>query len=90
MVKIYSTKRANNSDIPHLFFHTFTRLSIVVNYNAHGNFEIYEIANQMNNLTLVNPVYADMKVISKREVINYYNGNLNVIIKDGGLEPEMF
>lgn len=70
--------------VPNVFLPT----SVI--YNAPGNFEIYEIANQMNNLTLVNPVYADMKVISKREVINYYNGNLNVIIKDGGLEPEMF
>lgn len=59
-------------------------------YNAPENFEIFEIANATDNITLVNPVYADMTVLDSRQAQQYYNNNVKLIFNEEGLKPEFF
>lgn len=58
-------------------------------FNAPENFEIYEIVRAMNNVTLVNPVFADMRVLTSRQAAMYYANNTEVIIEENGLQAEM-
>lgn len=69
--------------VPNLFLPT----SVI--FNAPENFEIYEIANKTKNLILVNPVYADMQILSKRQVVSIFRGSANIILNESGIVPEM-
>ena len=58
-------------------------------FNAPDNFEIYEIANDIDGLTLVNPVFADMTILNERQTIKYYGNNTKVILNEEGIKSEI-
>jgi hypothetical protein len=69
--------------VPNIFMPT----SVI--YDAPNNFEIYEIANSLKNLTLVNPVSADMTILEEKQIDITYENNVKVLISKNGLEPDM-
>lgn len=66
----------------------FCPVSII--HNAPDKFEIYEIVNQMKNITIVNPVHADGTVLTKKEADGIYRENVKVVLNDHGLDKEIF
>ncbi|MBN2559270.1 MAG: hypothetical protein JXB33_11000 [Clostridia bacterium] len=57
-------------------------------FDAPGKFEIFEIANMINGLTLVNPVHADGRIMSEQDARRIYNDNVRLIFNEEGLIPE--
>ncbi len=58
-------------------------------FNAPENFEIFEIVNSMNNVSLINPVFADMTVLTRKQVSEYYHSNTKILFSDCGIQSEM-
>ena len=69
--------------VPNIFMPT----SVI--FDVPNNFEIYEIANSIKNLTLVNPVSADMTILDDIQIQNTYESNVKVLISENGLDPDM-
>ncbi|HPQ47350.1 MAG TPA: prolyl oligopeptidase family serine peptidase [Clostridia bacterium] len=55
-------------------------------HNAPDKFEIYEIVNDMKNITLVNPIHADGTKLTLEEAGEIYNSSVNIIINEHGLD----
>ncbi|MBN2882230.1 MAG: prolyl oligopeptidase family serine peptidase, partial [Clostridia bacterium] len=66
--------------VPNIFCPT----SII--YNAPEKFEIYDIVNQIENITLVNPVHADGRLLTSEEAADIYGDNVNLVFNDHGLD----
>jgi len=64
-------------------------MPVSVIFNSPDNFEIYEIVNSMKNVTLVNPVFADMSVLTGRQTSEYYQNNVKVLFNNKGLQAKM-
>lgn len=58
-------------------------------FNAPRKFEIYEIAYEMRNLTLVNPIYADGVLLPYEEALKYFGGNVEIIYTEKGLSVDI-
>ncbi|MFO7612907.1 MAG: hypothetical protein R6W99_10615 [Clostridia bacterium] len=57
-------------------------------FDAPGKFEIHEIANRIPGLILVNPVYADGRVLTEQDARRIYNESVELIFDDEGIIPE--
>jgi len=54
-------------------------------HDAPSRFELYEIVNQSGNITLVNPVYADGRIIPESEARKYYDDRVKLIYNENGI-----
>ncbi len=58
-------------------------------HNAPEKFEIFEIVNQMQNITLVNPMHADGRILTNEEAAKIYDRKVNIVFNKHGLDKKI-